>query len=242
MIDRDARDKVSKAVRAFMAEESTAFEFDESLCEIADATQDKTLAMVRSVLWFFYDDVKDHKIVATKEEWDCMNRLLLLLQSDGETEVVKSTTTWSVRQAVAALALIGFCGVAIRTGFGEHLFVYAMPFGVVSMVLAWFDSRERRKTASALEAAITPFPSVSALLSVRRRVAGFARIRYPKAIAGRRIREPFVGGIMLLPSKLMWLMLSPAVLIFQMLPDRKTDVRIRMPDPERVSDMPATRA
>ena len=221
---------MAQAIRSYMDETTSAFQFDEALSDIAASTKDETVVSVRHHLWFFYDDVKDHKVVAGKEEWAYFNRLLLLLQSEGTIEVVKTSRHWHFRQAVAAASLIGFGLVVLQTGFGQHLFTYAVPFGVVSMILAWFNARQQRKSITAEDLATAPFPSVGSLLSVRRSVSGFTKARYPLAIAGRRIRDPFLDKINRVLQGVMWLMFSPVPLFFQMLPERACESRIRVPE------------
>jgi hypothetical protein len=222
---------MAKAIRSYMNEESTAFQFDEALFEASTGTNDKTVQTVRRALWFYYDDCKDHKIVATKEVWDYFNRLLLLLQSDGEMETVKSWRKWHPLQGVAALLFLGFAVIAFRVGFGQHLFAYALPFGPPSMLIAWFNSRRRRQTVTTFETALTPFPSVSSLLAARRRAGGFMRRRYPKTFVGRTIRDPIIDKLMWVPWSIAWCMFSPVALSFQMLRGRNLETRIKMPEP-----------
>ncbi len=221
---------MAKAIRAYMREEITAFQFDDALTEASHATDDKTVQEVGQALWFYYDDCKDHKIVACKAEWDYFNRLLLLLESDGEIETVKAWREWHPLQGVAALLFVVFLLIAVRAGFGKHLFADALPFGPPSMLLAWFSSRRRRKTICANEIALTPFPTVSSLLAVRRRVGGFMKHRYPKAIIGRRIRNSVIDKLMWVPWSIAWCMFSPVALFFQMLPTRDSETRIKMPE------------
>ncbi len=233
---------MAEAIRSYMDEKTTAFQFNDTLTEIMYASEDKTVQTIRQALWFHYDDCKDHKIVASKEEWDYFNRLLLLLASDAGIEVVRSWRRWHISQAVAAVCLAWFAYLAARTGFGEHLFALACPFGVVSMALAWFNSRRRKKAIAAIEVAVTPFSSVSTMLSVRRRVTGFVKARYPRAITGRRIRDPIIDKLMWIPWTMVRLMFSPIALFIQMLPERESETRIKMPEPEGAGDTLPARA
>jgi hypothetical protein len=230
MLDRRARDDINRALRAYMAEELTAFQLDDVLMRVMDETEDETVKPVALAIWCHYDDLKDHKIVATKAQWDYLNRLLLILESDAEIETVKTSWRWHGGQAVAAAFLMAFGCVALWAGFGERLLLYAVPFGLVSMVLARFNHRQRCRRVSASELALTPFPSVGRLLSVRRSVRGFVRRRYPREINGRRIRSPAMSTMIRLPSALAWLVLSPVVLFFQMLPERESGTRIYLPE------------
>ena len=231
---------MAKAIRSYMGEEITAFQFDDALTEAMSATEDKTVHAIGQALWFHYDDCKDHKIVASKERWDYFNRLLLLLESDGELETIKSRRRWHPCHAVAAVFFIAFLLIAFQVGFGEQLFAYALPFGPVSMLLAWFNSRRQTKEMPAREIALAPFPSVSSLLSVRRKVASFVKVRYPASIVGRRIRDPIIDRLMWVPRFVAWCMFSPVVLFFQMLPERELETRIKMPGcPPIACNLPA---
>ena len=221
---------MAKAIRSYMNEESTAFQFDDELFEASSVTNDKTVQCLRRALWFFYDDCKDHKIVATKEVWDYFNRVLLLLESDGEMETIRSWRKWQPLQGVAALLLLAFAVIAFRVGFGQHLIAYALPFGPPSMLIAWLNSRRRRQTVRACETALTPFPSLSSLIAIRRRAGGFMRRRYPKAINGRRIRDQIIEKLMWVPWSIAWCMFSPVALFIQMLPERESETRIKMPE------------
>ena len=220
---------MASALRSYMDDEITAFQFDDVLTQIQEATEDETVMSVGSTLWYYYDDCKDHKIVASKDVWDLFNRLLLLLESDGQIEVIKTARRWQPRQAVAAATLAIFCEFALRVGFGEHLLIFAMPFGLVSIALAWWASRTEKNRVAA-EALLGPFPSVASLLHIRRGVFEFRKRRYPHSIAGRRIRSGFVVPFMQLPFYLSWLMFAPLPLFFQMLPTRDCETVIRMPE------------
>jgi hypothetical protein len=241
MIDREARDRMEAAIRSYMAEETTAFQFDETLFGIGSETQDQTAQHVGRALWFLYDDITDHTIVARKTEWDYLNRLALLLKSDAEVEQGPATRRWSLRNGIAAAALLGFVMTAFRLGWGQHLFAVAASFGIVSMLLAYWERREA-KAPSGIEVAVAPFPSISSLLSVRRTIPGFPRRRYPPGLQGRRIRSPWETKVMLIPARLMWLMFAPVILFFQMLPQVEAPTRVRMPEPSPATGSPSVGA
>ena len=65
MIDRQARDRMAGAVRAFMDEKTGAFQFQETLVEIASSTEDYTVRDIDLMLWGYADEYEDHKIVAS---------------------------------------------------------------------------------------------------------------------------------------------------------------------------------
>lgn len=238
MIDRQAREKMAVAVRDYMNEKMTAFDFDEELIKIMNPTTDKTVQWVGQQLWYYYDDCKDHKIVATKEEWDYFNRLLLLLDSDGEMELTKKIR-WHFSQVIAATCLALFTYIVIRVGMDVALLVFVPPFGIVSMIMAWINRRQERKNISAIEASIVPFHSIKSLLSVRRTVPDFVKARYPKIISSRKVRSIIAAKLMLIPSIfpsiLIWMLVAPIILFFQMLPGKKYEIRIKMPETAKAS-------
>jgi hypothetical protein len=235
MIDRNARDKMEEAIRSYMGERLTAFELDEALSQISDKTDDKTVQHVGRALWFHYDDITDHKIVASHEEWDYFNRLALLLKSEAELDGSTTRRRWSWENGIAAIAFVGFICAAIHFGWGEHLFIVAIPFGAFSMLLGYWANRTTKRI-SRIEMALTPFPSIASLLAVRRTVTNFSKNEYPSKLRSRRIRSPVAGKIMLLPAKLMWLVFAPIPILFQMCPQTETTTRIKMPEPPAGGD------
>ncbi|MBK8477135.1 MAG: hypothetical protein IPL39_12805 [Opitutaceae bacterium] len=221
MIDRKARNEAAQALRSYMNEETTAFQFDGALRHASGSTGDHTVQAVGRALWSHYDDCRDHKIVASKEAWDYFGRLLLLLESDAEIETTKSWRRWHPLQCVAAVLLLLFLVITFRADFSGHLLPYTLPFGPPSMLLAWLNSRSRRKAIAIKADALIPFSTVGGLLTVRRQVPNFIKRRYPKAINSRRIRGPIVDRLMWVPVSIAWFMFSPVALFFQMLPGRE---------------------
>ncbi len=213
MVDREARDKLADLIESYLDERITSFEFADAQVEITSKTKDRTVSHVAWALWHFYDDLEDHTVDVPKEVWDYIQRLLLLLRSDAE--IRKQRRIWSWRQAIAAVTLIGFLAVAIPMGFGKHLFVVAIPFGLISVAI----SDEFRKPKDEDEETITlaPFASITEVLCVRRTVPGFRKRRYPPEFKSKRKRSRFVVPAMWVVT-IPWLMLSPVVLALQLLP------------------------
>jgi hypothetical protein len=83
-----------RANRDYTTEKTSVFGLDDAL--FSCCSKDNMVEFVRKEMWLHYDDVKDHKIVATKLEWDFFNRFLLLLESDAEVEFVKTRRAWGV--------------------------------------------------------------------------------------------------------------------------------------------------
>lgn len=221
-----------EAIRSYMDDQITAFQFDEMLTEIGCETEDKTVRSVRHDLWFYYDDCKDHNVVASKQVWDFFNRALLLLASDAEIQVVRAWRSWHAGQMVAAISLACFFGLVVRTGtrWGPELFGLAIPFGVVSMVICWFNFRRRKRATTTMRAALDPFPTFKSLLSVRRKIRGFQKLTYPSIIAGRRVRSLIAARLPWLFWIPMWLLFSPIILFLQLLPEKESETTLTTPE------------
>jgi hypothetical protein len=232
MVDRASRDQMIAVIRSYMDDQITAFQFDDTLGAIGGATEDETARAVVRDLWFYYDDCTDHNIVASKKVWDYFNRLLLLLASEAEIEVVRVWRNWPTGQLVAGISLACFCFLVARTGtrWGPDLFMLAMPFGVVSMVICWFNFQRRKKVTTTLKAALDPFPTLSSLLDVRRKTRDFEKMRYPRVIADRRIRGPVMERLPWILWGPLWLMFSPIVLFVQMLPMKGSETVVATPE------------
>lgn len=230
MVDREARDKMEALIRDFMEERLTSFKMDDRIDEITGSTRDDLVKDVGTTLWLCYDDLKDHKIVADQGLWQLLNRLRLLLQSESVLEFEPGRRTWDWTQAAAILGLLGFAGMAWQQGWGEHLYIYGMPFGLLSMGITWIRRRRQRDEEARLEnkPETLPFSSYGDLRLVRRQVPGFFRLPYPATLAGRRLRNRWVERIMMLPCGAAWLIYSPVVLFFQAFPGRTpSEVRVR---------------
>jgi len=218
MVDRNAREKMAAAVEDYLSEKTTAFALDDRITEIAARTDDETVKHVAQALWFHYDDCKDHRVVLIKKQWDYFQRLLLLLKSEASIRIQRRRV-WSWRQVIAAVFLVGFCGVVIQTGFGMHLVVAAIPFGAISMAL--FHSRRSLPAEEmARLARLAPFASLAQVFAVRRKTPGFKKRPYPAGLLGRTIRSPFMSWLIELQFRAVWLIFSPVVLVAQLLPDR----------------------
>ncbi len=75
MLSRCDRDALAEAINRYLRDEITPSALDEAVSGIGARTKDETVKQVVALLWFYYDVVDDHKVVASKEEWDLFQRL-----------------------------------------------------------------------------------------------------------------------------------------------------------------------
>jgi len=78
MVVAEDREGLRNCIREYLDEKITAFQFDEKLGAYR-TSQDETVSAVALEMWSYYDDLKDHNVVALKQEWDYWQRLLLVL-------------------------------------------------------------------------------------------------------------------------------------------------------------------
>lgn len=222
LIDRESRDRIAAEVRRFLDGETTAFVFDDAIFDIV--TDDPTVNDIVPRLWCLYDDLENHHVALSKPGWDYSQRLLLILESDRHIETVKTTRRWCVTQLIALIAFVGFLPVVWRFGFGQHLFVFAMPFGVISMLIAYWHRSTTSVDNSSLS--LMPFSSFAEMRDTYRSVHDFHKSRYPAELSDRKIRSDAMKTIMLIPSHIAWLAFSPLVLFFQILPEHDSQTRV----------------
>lgn len=225
-VDRAARDGLIRQINAFLDGELTAFQFDERLQQYREEANDPTVRFVAEQLWRFYDDCKDHTVALSKEAWDYIQRLVLVLRSDGWIRVdCRRRFTW--RQAFAAVGTVAFLIVALRVGLDFSLFVVAMPLLVVSLLLRGASARrELERACEGLQFA--PFRSWFHLAAVYRETGCVRKRRYPRHLASKRIRGRIAEFVMLIPAWGLLLTFSPIVLLIQAIPER-------MGEPEAVA-------
>jgi hypothetical protein len=217
-----SRQSLIRTIQAFLESDITAFEFDERLDAFRDS-DDLVIQHVVEAVWYHYDDFDDHFVCITKSEWDYFQRLLLVLASDCRIEQ-EAERQWSFKQLIAATSLCAFLYFAWQTGWGNHLFLLAIPFGFISIALSSWH-RPVAMDDAPYRTSIFPFATFADLATAYRST-GFRKSQYPKQIASRTIRSPFMAAFWQLHAFAVWLMLSPIPLLFQTLPDTRMETRV----------------
>jgi len=214
MIDRAARDEVIAAFEAYLDDQITAFEFDGRLQDIE--CEDRTVNEVIHAAWFHYDDCTDHKVHLSKPEWDYFQRLLLILRSDAELSSSEEKR-WSWDHALAWFALVGFIGIAMIAGWGWHLLLWAIPFGIISVLISVYRRRQEPDPRPD-EIACVPFDSFAQIRQFRQVIPEFVKRRYRREIGQRTIRGEAEESFNWAFSHCYWILCGPIVLLFQGFP------------------------
>ncbi|MEW4489631.1 hypothetical protein AB1L42_16230 [Thalassoglobus sp. JC818] len=212
----EERGKLVEAIELFLTGNTSAFDFDEALDPFRRSS-DPIVRIVAEEMWYFYDDLDDHYVAMTKQEWGYVQRLLLLLKSNCEIVTAK-TRIWSWTQLVAAASVITFVVISLKVGWGAQLFVLSIPFGFVSILLSRLD-RNETGILDAYTAAIHPFASFGDLREAYESVR-FLKTPYPQELNESRIRTPSQERFLLLQLHVHWLLFAPIYLAFQIFPHR----------------------
>lgn len=223
MINRSARESLIAAIRDYLSEKFCAFEFDERLQKIADASKDQSVRWIVTALWFHYDDVKDHAVILSREEWNYFQRLLLILQSEAEL-ITPCRLDWVPRLTAVAGLIAGFAFLIWDFGLGYYLFLVNVLLGLVFLGVRRI-LRRKWSTKVERENLQYPFATLAELRLVRRSVPSFRKQRYPSAIKDRRIRHPFAGTLMTALS----LLVSPMWVLFALLPPISPNPQVVLP-------------
>jgi len=96
-VDRSARAQLSRALQDYMNDHITNDELDDIIWEVSRKTNDELARMAVRTIWCTYDDIRTHHVESSREEWDGLQRLRLLLDSD-VAHVPHNKTPWTPRR------------------------------------------------------------------------------------------------------------------------------------------------
>src|SRR5262245_39841139 len=82
MIDRESRKSILAAMDDYLDGTIKTSEFVDRLDALK--TDDQTVREIRFFTWGHHDDLIDHQVKLSRQEWNFFQRLRLILQSDAE--------------------------------------------------------------------------------------------------------------------------------------------------------------
>ena len=219
VVDRDARDLLASHIRRYLNDEVSSFGFDEAIFGIVSF--DQTVGHIVASLWMCYDDLKDHKVVLSKPEWDYIQSLLLILDSDRHIQTKSLPSGWGLREQLATISLFVLLTSLWMFGLGWVSLVAFIFCGVVSVLLpCWHRTRDSQRSD------VSPFASFAELRATYREVASFRKQPYRTELQDRRIRPGLLGtAINIDMTYLGCVLFSPILLLAQALPDRQSTTR-----------------
>ena len=239
MIDRNARDKMIEAIEAYMDEKIGAFEFDDQIMEISCGCKDVAVQRSVNVLWFFYDDLVDHKITATKESWNLFHRILLLMKSDADM-CVSRQVIWSITQVIALICLLAIPIAAVCSGGTWPYPLCWFCAGVLSYAMSRYRgkigidfAREYKEHYDSY-----PFQTWWEIFQAAKSVPNFHKKKLRQEIFARKIRtrgsSVLINIASFLPLVFLWIpliaigwiIISPMILLAQIFPVRNIYYKI----------------
>ncbi|MDZ4403555.1 hypothetical protein [Prosthecobacter sp.] len=218
MIDRVERDRMIVVIEGYLDDRITAFEFDKQLCPASN--NDQMAAEIARLAWFHYDDCKDHHVVMTKEQWNLFQRFILLLKSDLEAlpELPISTVKrWGWDHGLALVVCLLFVALACWVGWGPLLFLLALPFGVVSLMIDRYRTG-LEPVSNQRDPAFFPLNNFVQLSQLRRRTMDFEKRQYRQEISTRRIRDEAEQQLNCFMGYVFRLLFGPLMLLGQAFP------------------------
>ncbi|MCA9020700.1 MAG: hypothetical protein KDA74_11185, partial [Planctomycetaceae bacterium] len=129
MIDRERRNQLAALIRRYLDGKATAADFEK--CQLENyISADQAIYHVSLELSYYSEKAAS---TLTKQDWDYIQRLLLLLDSD-------STVSWQSSRLrpwtrpIAALLFIVCLLLFYFNGINVHLFLYFIPVGLATIL------------------------------------------------------------------------------------------------------------
>lgn len=192
---------------------------DERLWSIRRTTEDQTVRFVVGKLWWTYSDAADDLVRLGKRGWNCVQRMLLLLDSGAK---VRDATRWiwHPSQMIAGITLAAVLSVVLA---GNFLLLPLIAGGMISIALAASRQRVRASTRRPDPFCAWPFPTLAVIERALTRSPGFRKQKHRAEIVAQRC-DARVGDVALSGPAFMvwsgWCLISPIVVAFQRLPIR----------------------
>jgi len=218
MVDRKARAELVSTIDAFLSRKIKAFEFDDRQTRIAAATKDKTVRHASTRVWFYYDDLINHEVNLSKEQWDYFQRLRLLLQSQAEWCEVKGKWRWGLPQILAWCSLFFLSIVIWKWGIGWEFLVAEASVAIVWFAL--FGLSPARSVEEPRIAQCLPFESWMQLRRIRTATPQFVKFGYPLNASRQPLRtreNAIMMYVVPIPASLIFM---PFILPFAAVPRR----------------------
>lgn len=206
MIDRQARELLVAAIDSYLNEEIELSAFNHAVFAIAAATPDAAAHYVAETVSDTYDDAP-HRIEAW--DWNCLQRIRLVLLSDCEMFFQKESEFGRRYVALACLAFI--IATAWLTGNSPELHLVCLLSG---MLLYGVGSREL--DPNPYYEIVFPFDSVRQLANVYRQTPGFRKQRIPRA--WRRKSSEVRPALVWLVTSIAHALFMPLIVLFECFP------------------------
>lgn len=217
MVIREDRDKLISMVNEYLHDNITAFEFDDKLWTLNNS-QDATVVHLRLELWYYYDDCKDHKIVASKELWDYFQRILLLLHTDAEIKITKRRHWHYTQWFAMILFAVAVCIYIFSVNWVLAVIIHAVLWLFSYLIFKSQSSDEIRRREGIPWNFCYPYKNIQQLLTFRRKTPSFKKEPFPQKLNRRTIRPRILELKCEILTFIAWVCFCPLVLLYQAIP------------------------
>ena len=219
MVDRANRDRLIKEIQNFLNHKTNSFDFDYNIDKIANSSNDKTIKIAREYLWYFYDDIKEHKASLNKADWDVIWRLMLILHSNKSLSS-KREFNYSTAQVITFgyLLILAICYFIF--GF-NYQFLLLYFFGGILAIYLYYKKEEQK-----IDYSIYPFSSIAEILQLKREHKEFKKPKFNKELEEVKIRSKSEKALLDISFWLFAILFSPIVLLIYSLPWRTLIVKV----------------
>ncbi|WP_417389351.1 hypothetical protein [Gimesia sp.] len=204
MIDRERRNQLAALIRRYLDGRAPSTDFGALPFEYYKS-DDPALIFVADELPI---QPENDANALTKQEWDYIQRLLLLLESNSTVSYLYPRyRSWT--QSGAAVLLFVCLFIVLLTGFSWHLFLYFIPVGLATILLLFLG--EPVPEVRPFDHIVTPFHSITDL-GIAYDSANFVKQRYHFLPRHSRENSSFEVYLSVLPIFLLWICVPPILL------------------------------
>ena len=222
MIDREKRNQLASLIRQYLNGQAESADFEELPFEYYKS-DDPALIFVADELPI---QPENDANALTKQEWDYIQRLLLLLESNSTVSYqYSSDRSWTL--PAAAVLLFTCLFIVLLTGFSWHLFLYFIPVGLATILLLFLG--EPVPEVRPFDHIVTPFHSI-ADLGIAYDSANFVKQRYtaPSKYRNNSFFLRFLGAdVSILFVFLFLICMPPFALIFLCFLDSDCEIKVQ---------------
>ncbi len=219
MADRANRDRLIKEIQNFLNHKTNSFDFDYNIDQIAKSSNDKTVKIARRYLWYFYDDIKEHKASLNKADWDVIWRLMLILHSNKSLSS-KREFNYSITQLIALGYLLILAIYYFIFGFNYQFLLFYF-FGSILAIFLYYKKEEQK-----IDYSIYPFNSITEILQLKRAYKEFKKPKFNKELEEVKIRNKSEKALLDISFWLFAILFSPIILLIYSLPWRTLIVKV----------------
>ncbi len=224
-VDIDARKQLAEAINKYINDEIDNFEFDDVITDIK--TKDKTVKWCVSSLWYCYDDLKQHRAVLSKREWDLLQRMLLLLDGSGEieeaTELIYPSENFILLSILGMMIAVPTISAWLQSGSATFVLWAFLSIGTI---IVHVRKAHRLVKLNQHVPVLLPFGSIREIMAFRRRSCRFKKQKYRKEIKTRTIRHRILETDVSTIGYMLLVLIAPLVALAGILPARVCKTKI----------------